>query len=36
MHKIKNNEIGEACSMYGEETRRVQSLVGETRGKDIT
>ena len=31
-----SNEIGGACSAYGEEERRIERYGGETWGKDIT
>ena len=34
--KIEKNEIGEACSAYGGEERRIQGFGGETLGKETT
>jgi hypothetical protein len=34
--KIKKNEMGKACGMYGEGERRVQGFGGETLGKKTT
>ena len=34
--KIEKNEMGGACSAYGEEKRRMQGFGGETCGKETT
>ena len=34
--KIVRNEMGGACSAYGEEERRIQDFGGETSGKENT
>ena len=36
LKKIEKNEMGWACSAYGGEERCIQSVVGETRGKETT
>jgi hypothetical protein len=33
---IEKNEMGEACSAYGEEERHIQSFGEETQGKENT
>ena len=33
---IEENEMGEACSKYGGEQRRIQGFGGETYGKKTT
>jgi hypothetical protein len=32
-HQIKKNEVGGACSTYGEQERCIQDFGGETRGE---
>jgi len=34
--KIEKNDMGGACSAYGDEERRIQGFGGETRGKETT
>jgi hypothetical protein len=34
--QIKKNEMGGACSMYGEEESWIQGFGGETWGKETT
>ena len=34
--QIEMNEMGGACSMYGEEERHIQGFGGETWGKETT
>ena len=35
-NKIKENEMGGGCGLYGGGERRVQGFGGETRGKETT
>ena len=34
--KIEKNEMGGTCSAYGREEKRIQSIGGETWGKETT